>query len=212
MAFEYSDERPLQLAVLISGGGSTLANLVEWIADGRLKRAVIGSVISSRAEVRGVEIARAARLPLHILRPRDFPDADAFAATQADLIDKAGADLIVMAGYLCMWQFPERFAGRVLNIHPALLPAFGGAGMYGRRVHEAVLAAGVAESGCTVHLADHLYDHGPIIARRTVAVMPGDTPESLAARVGEAERELYPEVIQRVADEGLEWLARFRAS
>jgi folate-dependent phosphoribosylglycinamide formyltransferase PurN len=104
---------------------------------------------------------------------------------------------------------PPRYAGRVLNIHPALLPRFGGRGFWGHHVHEAVLAAGVTESGCTVHLVDTEYDHGPIVAQRRVPVLPGDTPDTLAERVGVAERELYPHVIQQVANQGLEWLKQF---
>lgn len=196
----------LQIGVLISGGGSTLENLIRRIAEGTLRRVRIAVVASSRSAVRGVEIARSARLPLEVVRPRDFGDDAAFAETLAGLLDRAGVELVVMGGYLCLWRYPARYEGRVLNIHPALLPGFGGKGLYGRHVHEAVLASGVTESGCTVHLVDHQYDHGPIVAQSRVPVLPGDTPDTLAARVGEAEREVYPAVIQRVADEGLGWL------
>jgi folate-dependent phosphoribosylglycinamide formyltransferase PurN len=105
-----------------------------------------------------------------------------------------------MAGFLQLLRIPDDFAGRVLNIHPALLPAFGGQGMYGRRVHKAVLAAGVKESGCTVHVADNEYDHGPIVLQRTVEVRPDDTPEALADRVFAAECEAYPEAIRLFAE------------
>src|SRR5690606_33182032 len=113
---------------------------------------------------------------------------------------------VLMAGFLSLWRIPPAWAGRVLNIHPSLLPAFGGRGLYGRRVHEAVLRAGVAESGCSVHVADNEYDHGPVVARRRVPVQPGDTPETLGARVQAAERELYPAVLERIAARGLEWI------
>lgn len=202
----------LRLGVLISGGGSTLANLVERIADGRLRRVEIAQVISSRSNVRGVELARAAHLPIDILSPAAFGDADAWAAAVASSLDVGRVHLVALAGFLVLWRFPPRYHNRVLNIHPALLPAYGGTGMYGRRVHAAVLAAGERESGCTVHLADHEYDHGPIIAQRRVPVVAGDTPEALAARVGAAERELYPEVIQQVADHGVAWLAERAAA
>lgn len=192
--------------MLISGSGTTLENLLERIRDGRLRGVAIRLVISSRRAVRGVEIARAAGLPLEIIRPQDYPSAAQFSEAISSALDRAGVELVLMAGFLCLWQIPPRYEGRVLNIHPALLPAFGGRGMFGRHVHEAVLASGARESGCTVHLADNEYDHGPIVAQRRVPVVPGDTPESLAARVAEAERELYPDVVQRVADEGLEWL------
>ncbi len=197
---------PLRLGVLISGGGTTLENLVVRIADGRLHGVTIAQVVSSRGGVRGVEIARRAGLPLEIIRPRDFPDIDAFSRALGGAVDRARVDLVVMAGFLCLWRIPAHLQGRVLNIHPALLPKFGGKGMYGRHVHEAVLAAGVQESGCTVHLADDQYDHGPILAQRRVPVRPDDDPETLAERVGRAERELYPEIIQRVADRGFWWL------
>ena len=191
----------VNLAVLISGAGSTLANLLERIADGRLRGVRVALVISSRARAGGVEIARLGGVPVEVIRPIDFPDRAAFSQAIAAALDRASVDLVAMGGFLSLWHIPPRYAGRVLNIHPALLPRHGGAGMYGRRVHEAVLAAGDTESGCTVHLADDEYDHGPIIAQRRVPVQPGDTPEVLARRVGEAERELYPEVIQRLADE-----------
>lgn len=198
--------KPLRIAVLISGGGSTLANLIERIADGRLRGVNIRVVISSRAEVRGVTIACEAALPLHIIRRRDHPSELGFSRQITQTLDAAGIDLVVMGGFLCFWRLPPHYEGRVLNIHPALLPAFGGRGMYGLRVHEAVLAAGVRETGCTVHLVDNQYDHGPIVAQRRVPVLPEDTPQTLAQRVGVVERELYPEVLQHVADEGLGWL------
>jgi phosphoribosylglycinamide formyltransferase-1 len=204
----YSESKPLGLGVLISGGGGTLANLIERIRDGRLSRVEIKLVISSRSTVRGVEIARNANLPLKIIRRRDYADLDLFSRAIIEDLDRAAIDLVVMAGYLCFWRISPHYVGRVLNIHPALLPSFGGQGMYGDLVHRAVLAAGVAESGCTVHLADNEYDHGPIVAQMRVPIHFDDHPGSLAARVGEAERELYPFVIQQVADHGLSWLVQ----
>jgi formyltetrahydrofolate-dependent phosphoribosylglycinamide formyltransferase len=199
---------PLRLGVLISGGGTTLGNLIEHRADGRLLNCDIALVISSRSTVAGVEIARRADLPLKIIRKREFPDLAEFSDAIVAALDEAGVDLVVMAGFLCLWRIPARYEGRVLNIHPGPLPRFGGRGMYGHHVHEAVLAAGESESSCTVHLADNQYDHGPIVAQTPVPVQAGDTPDTLAARVGVAERELYPRVIQSVADHGLDWLAR----
>ncbi len=199
----------LRLGVLVSGAGATLENLVQRIRDGRLRNAEIALVISSRSAVRGVEIARAAGLPLEIVRKRDHPDEAAFSAAIARMLDRATVDLAVLAGFLCFWRLPPRYDGRVLNIHPALLPRFGGKGMYGRHVHAAVHAAGVTESGCTVHLVDNEYDHGPIVAQARVPVQSADTPETLAQRVMAAERELYPRVIQQVADHGLAWLQQY---
>jgi formyltetrahydrofolate-dependent phosphoribosylglycinamide formyltransferase len=203
----YTRSKPLRLAVLISGTGTTLANLIERIGDGRLRNVEIKLVISSRGKVRGVEIARQARLPLEIIRKRDFPEVEEFSQAINVALDTAGVDLVVMAGFLCMWHWSARYDGQVLNIHPALLPDFGGRGMYGQHVHRAVLATGATESGCTVHIADAEYDHGPIVAQARVPVRPDDTPDSLAARVGATERELYPQVIQAVADHGLAHLA-----
>lgn len=198
----------LRIAVLISGGGSTLANLIERIDDGRLTDVHIAHVVSSRAAVRGVEIARAAGLPVEVVPPHGYADPEAFSAALHAVLHRAGVDLVAMGGFLCWWRIPEALAGRVLNIHPALLPEFGGRGMYGMRVHEAVLAAGRRESGCTVHVADNEYDHGPIVAQRRVPVLSDDTPQMLAARVAGAERELYPFVLQHVARDGLAWLRR----
>jgi phosphoribosylglycinamide formyltransferase 1 len=199
----------LRLGVLISGGGTTLENLIAHLRDGRLRGVEIGLVISSRSAVRGVEIARDAGLPLEVVRRRDYRDVVAFSAALAAALDRAGVDLVLMAGFLCFWRLPSHYAGRVLNIHPALLPHFGGRGFFGRRVHEAVLAAGARESGCTVHLVDNEYDHGPIVAQVCVPVYPDDTPAALAERVGQAERELYPRVVQQIADHGLAWLRQF---
>jgi phosphoribosylglycinamide formyltransferase-1 len=198
---------PLPIGVLISGGGSTLENLIARLDDGRLSGVRIAQVISSRRAVRGVQIALDAELPTAIIRPRDYPTATAFDEALAATLDSAACELAVMAGFLVLWRFPDRYSGRVLNIHPALLPDFGGPGLYGRRVHEAVLAAGRHESGCTVHLADHQFDHGPILAQQRVPVLPGDTPDSLAQRVAAAERELYPRVLAEVAQRGPAWLA-----
>ncbi|HPC23165.1 MAG: phosphoribosylglycinamide formyltransferase [Phycisphaerae bacterium] len=206
MATTQPTYRPLRLAVLISGAGSTLANLIERIRDGRLRGAEIVLVISSRGAVRGVEIARQAGLPVKIVRPIDFADEQAFSEAITTAVDQAEAHLVLMAGFMRYWRLPPRWQGRVLNIHPALLPRFGGRGMYGGHVHAAVLAAGERESGCTVHLVDLEYDHGPIVAQRRVPVLPGDTPDTLADRVQAAERELYPEVVQAVVERGLEWL------
>jgi phosphoribosylglycinamide formyltransferase-1 len=200
--------RPLRLAVLISGAGSTLANLIERIRDGRLRGAEIRLVISSRRAVRGVEIARDAGLSVEIIRPIDFADERAFSEAITAALDRADPHLVLMAGFMRFWRLPPRYEGRVLNIHPALLPKFGGRGMHGGHVHAAVLAAGDRESGCTVHLVDLEYDHGSIVAQRRVPVLPGDTVDTLAERVQAAERELYPEIVQAVADRGLEWLVR----
>jgi phosphoribosylglycinamide formyltransferase 1 len=186
--------RPLRLVVLLSGGGRTLLNLLEAVRAGRLA-AEVTLVISSRADVAGVTRARAAGLAVEVLRPRDFPTPSAFVAAQAARVLRERPDLVIMAGYLVHWPPPPELAGRVLNIHPALLPRHGGQGLYGDRVHAAVLAAGDRESGCSVHVVDEEYDHGPVVAQGRVPVRPDDTVETLAARVFEAECATFPEAI-----------------
>ena len=125
-----------------------------------------------------------------------FDSVEAFSAQVLKLIDDAGADLVVLGGWLSLLRIPPAYAGRVINIHPALLPAFGGKGMYGRRVHAAVIEHGCKLSGCTVHLVDDQYDNGPIVLQRACPVLDDDTPETLAARVFEEEKVAYPEAIR----------------
>jgi phosphoribosylglycinamide formyltransferase-1 len=187
----------MRLAVLISGSGRTLDNLLEQIAAGRLT-ASVETVVSSRVDVRGVRIAERAGIPVHVLPPAGRPLAEwsdaIFAACRA-----AHADLVVMAGFLHLVRIQADFTGRVINIHPSLLPAFGGRGFHGMHVHRAVLERGCTVSGCTVHLVDDEYDHGRILLQETVPVLPDDTPESLAARVFAAECHALPEAIRRIA-------------
>lgn len=178
-----------RLVVLLSGSGSTLQNLLDRCADGRLAAEVVG-VVSSRADVFGVERARRAGVPV-VIAEKAGRSETAFAAAR-----NWAADLVVCAGWIHLLNVPPDFRGRVLNVHPSLLPKFGGKGMYGRHVHEAVLAAGETESGCTVHLVDDTYDTGPLVLQRRVPVLPGDTPEMLAERVQAAEREALPEGIE----------------
>ncbi len=184
--------QPLRLAVLISGGGRTLVNLHERIVAGAL-HADIRIVVTSRGDVGGVVKSQELGLLTTVL-DRSTLSAREFQRRITGAV--AGADLVCMAGFLSLWRIPEEWTGRVINLHPALLPDFGGKGMYGRRVHEAVLSAGRKESGCTVHFCDNEYDHGPIILQRRVLVQPDDTPEDLAARVFQEECVAYPEAIQ----------------
>ena len=189
----------LKLAVLISGGGTTLQNFINLIGLGKLD-AKIEVVISSRPFVEGVERARRARIPTEVIERQRFESDEAYGAAITDVVDRCGVDLVLCAGFTRRYLFPERYKGRVLNIHPGLLPKFGGKGMYGHHVHEAVLTAGETESGCTVHIADEEYDRGPILVQQRVPVLPGDTPETLAARVFEAECIAYPEAVRLMAD------------
>lgn len=189
---------PLRLAVLISGGGTTLRNLNEKIAAGTLS-AAIPLVVSSNPRAAGLIFAADAGARTEVIEPRPFADEAAFSRAVFDACRTAQADIVVMAGFLKHVLIPADFENRVVNIHPGLIPAFCGHGFYGRRVHEAVLAAGVAESGCTVHFVDDLYDHGPIILQRRVPVLAGDTADTLAARVFAAECEAFPEALRLIA-------------
>lgn len=185
----------LRLAVLISGGGRTLVNLQEHISAGSVD-ASIEVVVSSRAAAKGVERSRRLGLPTTVIDRRALGDGEFQRQLTAAV---SGVDLVCMAGFLCLWRIPDAMSGRVINIHPALLPEFGGKGMYGRRVHEAVLAAGKRRSGCTVHYCDNEYDHGPIIMQRDVEVLPEDTPDVLASRVFEQECIAYPQAVSLIA-------------
>lgn len=192
---------PLRLAVLISGGGRTLLNLQEHIERGDLA-AQIDRVVSSRSDAPGVARSRAAGLRVEVVERRGL-DADDYQDALTAAVGEV--DLVCMAGFLSLWVIPSGYAGRVINIHPALLPAFGGRGMYGHHVHEAVLAAGCRESGCTVHYCDNEYDRGPIILQRCVPVLSGDTPDALAARVFEQECVAYPEAISLIGQGHVRW-------
>jgi phosphoribosylglycinamide formyltransferase-1 len=190
----------LRLAVLVSGGGRTLENLIEEAAAGRLAAEIV-VVVSSRADARGVAVARRAGLPVHVLPP-PAADRSAWSGRVFGACREAQADLVVLAGFLHLLDIPADFAGRVINIHPSLLPAFGGRGFHGRHVHAAVLARGCTVSGCTVHLVDAEYDHGGILLQESVPVLADDTPESLAARVFAAECRTLPLAINRLARVG----------
>ena len=191
--------KPVRLGVLISGGGTTLINLVECIKQGTLD-AEVAVVISSRSAVAGVERARAAGLDVEIIRTKDHPDIDEFSKCVERELVAAKVELVVQGGWLCLWKIPKQFENRVMNIHPALLPSFGGKGMWGHHVHEAVLKAGCKVSGCTIHFCTNEYDNGPIIVQRGCSVKDDDTPDTLAARVFEQECLAYPEAIQLFAE------------
>ncbi len=186
---------PIPLAVLVSGSGTTLVNLLDAIA-GRELNAAVKLVIGSRPGLKGIERATAAGLPTAVVDRRSFDTVQSFSRAVFGELDRADADLICLAGWLCLLDIPAAYAGRLMNIHPSLLPSFGGRGMYGRRVHQAVLDHGCKVSGCTVHLVDNEYDAGPIVLQRTCAVAEDDTPETLAARVFAQECTAYPEAIR----------------
>jgi len=191
--------KKLRLGVLLSGGGRTLQNLLDHIRHGKLE-AEVAAVIASREKIRGIEIAKAASLPTHLVRPKDYSTVQAYSDALVKILDEARVDLVVLAGFLSYWIIPDRYLGRVVNIHPALLPAFGGKGMYGHHVHEAVVARGCKVSGCTAHFVNNTYDDGAIILQRAVPVYAEDTPDDLAARVFREECIAYPEAIRLFAE------------
>ncbi len=191
----------LKLGVLISGGGRTLQNLLDCILAGTLP-ATVEIVISSRRSAAGIARAERAGVPVEVIPPTSM-GREQFYDRISKTLDQAGIDLVCMCGYMRFWRIPDRYSGRVMNIHPALLPKFGGRGFYGQTVHRAVLEAGDKVSGCTVHFVDNEYDHGPIILQRAVEVLPDDSVESLAERVFQQEKIAYPDAIRLYAEDRL---------
>ena len=191
----------LRIGVLASGGGTNLQAIIDAIACGRLDAEIVLAV-SNNSRSGAMRRARAAGIPAAHLSGATHPDPDALDATIADALANRGGELVALAGYMKKLgpRTLARFRNRILNVHPSLLPKFGGRGMYGERVHAAVLAAGERETGVTIHLADGEYDRGAIIAQSRVPVLPDDTLASLAARVLEREHVIYPQTLSRVAD------------
>ena len=187
--------RPIRLAVLISGGGTTLTNLATQIQSGALC-GEIPLVVASRADCGGIQRATSAGLRCEIVMRKSFATVEAFSDRIFSLCRDVQADLVVCAGFLALIRIPADFLGRTINIHPSLIPAFCGHGFHGNHVHEAVLKRGTRVSGCTVHFVDDEYDHGPIILQRVVPVEDDDSASSLAARVFAAECEALPEAIR----------------
>ncbi len=195
-------DRPIRLAVLISGGGTTLMNLLEKRQTGQLQ-AEVPLVIASREDCRGVERSRAAGLRCEVVERRSFGSVETFSDRIFELCRESGADLVILGGFLSLVQIPGDFENRVMNIHPSLIPAFCGQGFHGNRVHAAVLARGGKVSGCTVHFANNEYDAGPIILQKVVPVLDEDDADTLQQRVFSAECEAFPEAIRMFASGGL---------
>jgi phosphoribosylglycinamide formyltransferase-1 len=195
-------ESRLKIAVLISGSGRTLKNFIDLSAEDQLPVA-IKLVVSSSPTAGGLTFAEEAGVPTRVIQRDAFTKGaagdEAFGNAIFAACRDANVDYVAMAGFMKLAPVPEDFAGRVVNIHPALIPAFCGAGMYGDRVHKAVLDAGVKVTGCTVHFVDNVYDHGPIIWQQPVPVFEDDTPDTLGKRVFEAEKEAYPHVLRLLA-------------
>jgi phosphoribosylglycinamide formyltransferase 1 len=186
---------PLKLAVLVSGSGTTLQNLMDVIARGELD-ARVEIVIGSRPGLLGLKRAAEAGLTHVVVDRARHGDVAGFSRQVFSYCDGLSVDLVCLAGWLCLLDIPQKYHGRVMNIHPALLPSFGGKGMYGQRVHQAVIDHGCKVSGCTVHFVDATYDTGPIILQRTCPVLDDDTAESLARRVFQEEKAAYPDAIR----------------
>ncbi|MCZ6688399.1 MAG: phosphoribosylglycinamide formyltransferase [Planctomycetota bacterium] len=192
----------VRLGVLLSGTGRSLENLIRRIGRGNIPARIV-KVVSSDPDARGLVIARDNNIPSEAISRSDHAEIGTFSEAITASLKEARVDLVCMAGFIHLYRIPEELEGKVLNIHPALVPSFSGSGFYGDQVHRAVLKKGVKVSGCTVHFADNEYDHGPIILQRTVPVEEGDTPETLAARVFEEECEAYPDAIRLFAERRL---------
>lgn len=188
-------QRKLRLGILLSGGGTTMVNIQKCISDGTLNAEIV-VVISSLSTVRGVELAKGIGIEPAVIRKKDHPDITEFSNCIASELDKAKVDLVIQAGWLCLWRIPKQYENRVMNIHPALLPSFGGQGMWGHHVHEAVIKQGCKVSGCTVHFCTNEYDKGTIIVQRSCKVKDDDDADSLAARVFKEECKAYPKAIR----------------
>ena len=187
--------KPIGIGVLASGGGSNF----EALANADIPGGDIRLLVVNKPGVGALDRAKRLGVEALVIDPKGFPDRAAFYDAVAGEMEKRGVTLVCLAGYLLRIEpnFIRRFPGRVLNIHPALLPKFGGKGMWGHHVHEAVLAAGEKESGCTVHVVDEEFDHGAMLAQARVPVLPGDTPDTLAARVLVQEHKLFPAAVAR---------------
>jgi phosphoribosylglycinamide formyltransferase 1 len=193
------DMKLLNLAVLLSGSGRTLQNFIDLSQAGQLP-VKIQVVISSKKDAYGLERARKYHIPNFLVEHKQYKSSAEHSAAINAILKQYPIDLITLAGFIHLYKIPPEYLGKVMNIHPALLPDFGGKGFYYHKVHEAVLQAGVKESGCTVHFADNTYDTGPIILQKRVPVRPGDTVDSLSERVFEAELQAYPEAIRLFAE------------
>lgn len=187
----------LRLAVLVSGNGTALQNLLDAARGGRIPATVV-RVISSKPGVFALTRAEQAGVPTSVVERKEV-SLDEFRDRIFEQCRADQVDLVCMAGFIHLLPIPEDFRGKVMNVHPALIPAFCGKGYYGERVHREVLETGVKVSGCTVHFVDDEYDHGPIIVQEVVPVLDGDTPQTLSQRVFTAECEAYPEAIRLFA-------------
>jgi formyltetrahydrofolate-dependent phosphoribosylglycinamide formyltransferase len=196
-----------RIAVLLSGEGTSLENLLDRIAVGDAPGRVV-LVLASKEGAGGIARASRRGIPALAVPRKQFRDGKSFNDALHAELERCEPDLVLLLGFLSPFELRGRYEGRALNVHPALIPAFSGKGFYGRRLHEAVIAAGVKVSGATVHFVDEEYDHGPIVLQQGVPVFDDDTPETLAARVQAVERELVPEAVRLFAAGRLEIVGR----
>jgi len=194
-----SVSKTLNVAILISGSGTTLQNLIDKINNKALN-ARIQIVICSSPDAYGIKRAEQNNIPVAIVQHKDYSQSETFSNTIIKEIEKYPVDLIILAGFLHLFKIPDKYTGKVMNIHPGLIPAFCGKGYYGHHVHKAVIESGVKISGCTVHFVDNEYDQGPIIIQRAVHVHVDDTPDTLAQKVFKEECIAYPEAIHLFAE------------
>ncbi len=192
----------LGVAILVSGGGSNMEALIQAVKAGSVPHAEIALVISNRADAGALSRAKAHGIATQVIVSKGTPD-DVFQEAVLKALEEYRIEAVCLAGYLkkVSHAIVQKFHGRILNIHPALLPKYGGAGMYGHFVHEAVIQAGDTESGCSVHLVDDEFDHGRVLAQKPVPVLPGDSPESLAERILKEEHKLYPAVLAQFCEQ-----------
>ncbi|MCR5481414.1 MAG: phosphoribosylglycinamide formyltransferase [Clostridia bacterium] len=194
------DNKKINITVLVSGGGTNLQALIDAAEAGRLPGASINRIISSSHTAYALERGKKHGIATCVVSGKDFPDEEKRNEKLLEELRRADTDLIVLAGYMKVLSpvIIKAYEGRIVNIHPSLIPKYCGRGFYGIRVHEAVIAAGEKESGATVHFVDEGVDTGEIIMQKKVPVLPGDTPESLAARVLETEHEILEASVGRV--------------
>ncbi len=191
--------KTLNLAILISGGGTTLQNIIDKTDDGSLN-ARIRVVICNSPNAYGIKRAEQNSIPTAIVQRKNYNQPETFSNAIIKEIEKHPVDLIILAGFLHLFKIPDTYAGKVMNIHPGLIPSFCGKGFYGHHVHEAAIESGVKISGCTVHFVDNEYDRGPIIIQRTVHVNADDSPDTLAEKVFREECIAYPDAIRLFAE------------
>jgi phosphoribosylglycinamide formyltransferase-1 len=197
---------PIRLAVCVSGEGTTLQNLIDRIRTRKL-RAELVQVVASRPRIGAIARAEAARIPLALANYQARSIAE-FSASVFNPIRHSRSELVILAGFLSLLRIPRDYRGRVINVHPSLIPAFCGKGYYGPKVHRSVIDSGVKFSGCTVHFVDDSYDNGPIILQRVVPVPEGDNSEALAARVFKEECKALPDAITQFAEGRLQIIGR----